>query len=188
MLSDSTRDRILETTEKLLRRYGPEKLAVVDVARALGMSHGNVYRHFESKSALLDAIAQTWLKTVSDPLQQITASTEDPARKLELWLRKLSALKRAKVTQDPELFRMYHSIAEKTHAVVTEHVRDLTRQLDQILSEGVAAGVFRDASGAAILWATARFHHPAMLSLNGALPTDEEFDAVLNLVLSGLRP
>ncbi len=47
------KERILQTTEKLLRRFGASKLSVVDVAREIGMSHGNVYRFFDSKSVLL---------------------------------------------------------------------------------------------------------------------------------------
>lgn len=47
-----TAERILETTEEVLRRYGPAKATVVDVARALGVSHGSVYRHFRTKAAL----------------------------------------------------------------------------------------------------------------------------------------
>ncbi|WP_285680262.1 acyltransferase domain-containing protein, partial [Kitasatospora phosalacinea] len=42
----------LRTAEDVLRRYGPAKATVVDVARALGVSHGSVYRHFGTKAAL----------------------------------------------------------------------------------------------------------------------------------------
>src|ERR1700753_2191056 len=66
------RDRILNAAEDLLRRHGPAKTTVVDVARALEMSHANVYRHFASKQALQDAVAEDWLKRVSAPLQTIT--------------------------------------------------------------------------------------------------------------------
>jgi AcrR family transcriptional regulator len=52
----------------LLRRHGLAKTTVVDVARALGMSHANVYRHFTSKAALRAAVAERWLKAISDPL------------------------------------------------------------------------------------------------------------------------
>jgi AcrR family transcriptional regulator len=52
-----TADRILDTAEEVLRRYGPAKATVIDVARALGVSHGNVYRFFPSKVALRDAVA-----------------------------------------------------------------------------------------------------------------------------------
>jgi hypothetical protein len=34
-----TRDRILATAEEVIRRFGPAKATVVDVARALGVSH-----------------------------------------------------------------------------------------------------------------------------------------------------
>jgi AcrR family transcriptional regulator len=47
-----TREDILSAAEEVLRRYGPAKTNVVDVARALNVSHGTVYRHFPSKAAL----------------------------------------------------------------------------------------------------------------------------------------
>ena len=52
-------EAILDTAEEVLRRYGPAKASVVDVARALGVSHGSVYRHFGSKAALRDAVTET---------------------------------------------------------------------------------------------------------------------------------
>ena len=63
-----TPDRILDAAEETLTRYGPAKTTVVDVARALGVSHGSVYRHFPSKAALRDAVTERWLARVSDPL------------------------------------------------------------------------------------------------------------------------
>ena len=56
-----TRERILEAAEDALRRYGPAKANVVDVARALAVSHGSVYRHFPSKASLRDAVTERWL-------------------------------------------------------------------------------------------------------------------------------
>ena len=56
-----TAERILVAAEEVLRRYGPAKANVVDVARALGVSHGSVYRHFPSKAALRDAVTERWL-------------------------------------------------------------------------------------------------------------------------------
>ena len=50
-----TAEAILDTAEQVLRRYGPGKATVVDVARALNVSHGSVYRHFPNKAALRDA-------------------------------------------------------------------------------------------------------------------------------------
>ena len=70
---DRAADRraILDTAEEVLRRFGPAKATVVDVARALDVSHGSVYRHFPSKAALRDAVTERWLARVSEPLEVI---------------------------------------------------------------------------------------------------------------------
>ena len=65
-----TPERILEVTEDVLRRFGLAKATVVDVARALDVSHGSVYRHFPSKASLRDAVAKRWLERVNAPLEK----------------------------------------------------------------------------------------------------------------------
>ena len=66
-----TTEKILDTAEDVLRRFGPRKTTVVDIARELKVSHGTVYRHFESKSALHSAITKRWLERVTSPLLDI---------------------------------------------------------------------------------------------------------------------
>ena len=66
-----TPERILEVTEDVLRRYGLAKATVVDVARALDVSHGSVYRHFPSKASLREAVAKRWLDRLKAPLLKI---------------------------------------------------------------------------------------------------------------------
>ncbi len=74
-----TAERILEATEEVLRRHGPAKATVVDVARALGVSHGSVYRHFRTKAALREAVTKRWLDRTSEKLARIVDATErDP--------------------------------------------------------------------------------------------------------------
>lgn len=139
-------------------------MTVVDVARALGMSHANVYRHVASKAALRDAVAERWLKTVSDPLEAI-ANQKGPAdARLETWLRTLVAAKRRKVANDPALFATYDAIAQDARAVVDGHIATMHRQLVRIVTDGVAQGIFQvadpDAAAWAVLHASIRFHHP----------------------------
>lgn len=75
-----TAERILEATEEVLRRHGPAKATVVDVARALGVSHGSVYRHFRTKAALREAVTKRWLDFTSRTLSGITADEGRPRR------------------------------------------------------------------------------------------------------------
>ena len=92
-----TPERILDTAEEVLRRFGPRKTTVVDVARALDVSHGTVYRHFASKSALRDAVSERWLHRVSEPLWQVARGKGPADKRLRRWFDTLIAVKRAKV-------------------------------------------------------------------------------------------
>ena len=82
-----TPERILDVTEDVLRRFGLAKATVVDVARALDVSHGSVYRHFPSKASLRDAVAKRWLDRANAPLEKIAEGSGPAAARLERWLR-----------------------------------------------------------------------------------------------------
>jgi len=184
-------ERILDAAEVMLRRHGAEKANVVDIARLMEMSHGNIYRHFPSKKAILDAVAMRWLEAVSSPLEKIANEPEQPAsERLEAWFHTLRAAKRRKVMDDPELFRVYHGIAVKMRAVADEHVATLHSQLERMIADGIKQGEFSgklDAKAAAraFMQATMAFHHPLMLMQN--CPTDEEADVAIGIILNGLK-
>jgi AcrR family transcriptional regulator len=186
-----TRERILGAAEELLRRHGLAKTTVVDVARALDMSHANVYRHFASKTELQDAVAQRWLQKIMAPLRIIVAEKGAAAERLERWVLTLAAQKRAKVLNDPELFAAYHAVAQSARAVVEAHLGELNEHVAAIIRDGVAKGEFSvtDAhlAAAAVLNATARFHHPYHVKESGGRDTTAELRDVLGLVLAGLR-
>lgn len=187
-----TPERILDTAEVVLRRYGPAKATVVDVARALGVSHGSVYRHFDSKAALRDAVTERWLARVSAPLAEIATSDEPAPVRLRRWMDALIAVKRRKVLDDPELFATYHAIVVDAREVVAAHVAALMGQLERILADGVAAGtlapVHPKETAAAILDATARFHNPAHAAEWAEPGIDAAFERVWALIEAGLRP
>lgn len=185
-----TGDAILDATEEVLRRYGPAKATVVDVARALGVSHGSVYRHFPSKVALRDAVAERWLARVSEPLAVVAAAEGPAADRLRRWLEQLAGTKRRMAREDPELFATFHQVTTESREVVAAHVDRLAGQITRIVTDGVASGELADldptATGRAVLQATARFHHPAH-SAEWAEPTvREDLAAVWSLLASGL--
>src|SRR5689334_23685829 len=113
-----TAERILEATEEVLRRYGPAKATVVDVARALGVSHGSVYRHFRTKAALRAAVTKRWLDRTSEVLDGIAAQDRDPEARLRDWLAALFTAKRRKAGDDPELFATYMVLTGESGEVV----------------------------------------------------------------------
>jgi AcrR family transcriptional regulator len=187
-----TPERILETTEEVLRRFGPAKATVVDVARALGVSHGSVYRHFPSKAALREAVTDRWLGRTVVRLEEITSAPAEAApSKLESWLRTLFEAKRHKAGDDPELFATYTVLLAENSGVVEEHLAQLVDQLGRIIAEGVEAGTLSapdvPTAARAVFDATGRFHDP-QYAAEWASPTiSQEFEAVTGLVIRGLR-
>ena len=185
-----TPERILEVTEDVLRRFGLAKATVVDVARALDVSHGSVYRHFPSKASLREAVAKRWLDRVKAPLEKIAEEQGPAPAKLERWLRALFAAKYKKVCDDPDMFATYLTLAREACAAVKAHKESLVDQVAHILAEGVEQGAFAvtdvKTSARAIYDATIRYHHPAHSEewSDPALPA--RIDALLTLLLRGL--
>ncbi|SDK60595.1 TetR/AcrR family transcriptional regulator [Streptomyces indicus] len=189
-----TAERILAATEDVLRQYGPTKATVVDVARALGVSHGSVYRHFRTKAALREAVTKRWLDRTTDELLRIVEDTSARAEdRLRRWNIHLFEAKRAKAGADPQLFATYEVLLRENSATVDEHIADLVGQLTAILEAGLDGGEFtlgsvEPARGArAVFDATVRFHDP-VYAAQWTLPgIEQDLDAVLDLLLCGLR-
>ena len=186
-----TPERILEATEDVLRRFGLAKATVVDVARALDVSHGSVYRHFPSKASLREAVAKRWLDRVDVPLREIAESTGPAPARLERWLRALFAAKYKRVCEDPEMFATYLTLARDACAAVKAHKDGLVDQIAHMLSDGVEQGTFDvadvRAAARAVFDATIRFHHPAHSEEWCDPATPARIDAVLTLLLRGLE-
>ncbi|MFC8512202.1 TetR family transcriptional regulator [Streptomyces sp. NPDC057257] len=187
-----TAERILAATEEVLRRHGPAKATVVDVARALGVSHGSVYRHFRTKAALREAVTKRWLDRTTELLAEIAGATDrDPEARLREWLAALFAAKRRKAGGDPELFATYSVLVGDAGEAVSAHIAELTGQLATIVRAGVQAGTFAvddpETAAHAVFQATARFHDPNYAKEWERPGVLGEFEALVDLLVRGLR-
>jgi AcrR family transcriptional regulator len=187
-----TSERIIEAAEEVLRRFGPAKANVLDVARTLGVSHGSVYRHFPSKAALRDAVAQRWLVRISEPLAAIATSAEPPLKRLERWFGALITAKRERAQSDPALFAAYVELTNESRDVIQAHIAELIRQVTVIVAAGSADGSIVAADPAvtarALFYATTRFHNPIHASQWADPEIDMRFAEIWHLLLAGILP
>ncbi|PNG24835.1 TetR/AcrR family transcriptional regulator [Methylocella silvestris] len=185
-----TPDAILDATEAALRRFGPTKTSVTDVARALNVSHGALYRHFDGKAELIDAVVARWLERLGGPLAVIAAESGPAPERLRRWFDVLIASQTAKAQNDSDLFQAYAGLSRANRSIVAAEMERRATHIAKILDDGAKQGAFAaiDPGGAAraILHATVQFHHP--LHADEWLRTEESlnFDAVFRLVLRGL--
>ena len=185
-----TRDRIVATAEDVLRRFGPEKATVVDVARALGVSHAAVYRHVKTKAELRDLVVQRWVAAMMPPLRALVARPGPAPKRLRELFDTLIGVKRRRAAADPELFTAYRSFSAEAQCVAAAHVEELVELGAAIIRSGVEEGTFCEvdpvAASQAILFATSRFHHPAH-AMEWANPKlDLVYDDVWRILMEGL--
>ena len=183
-------ERILATAEDVIRRFGPAKATVVDVARALGVSHTAVYRHVATKAVLRNLVVGRWMEATMPPLRAIASQPGPAPQRLRQFFDALLAVKRRRATGDPELFAAYRTLAANAQSVVDAHVAELVELVALIIRSGVKEGTFRAvdpvATGQAVLFATFRFHHPAHAAEWADPAIDAAFNDVWQLVMDGL--
>jgi AcrR family transcriptional regulator len=186
-----TRDRIVSAAEDVLRRFGPAKATVVDVARALGVSHAAVYRHVATKAELRDLVVGRWAESTMAPLRAIAAKLSPAPERLRQLFDALIAVKRRRAAEDPELFAAYRALAADAESVVAAHLNELVALGATIIRSGVEKGTFRTvdpvAASRALLFATSRFHHPVHAAEWADPVIDVVYDDVWRMLMDGLR-
>lgn len=182
-----TKEKILDAAETVLRKFGPRKTTVIDVARVLNVSHGTVYRHFATKAELHEAITIRWLERVTMPLSDIVTQPLSAKVRLRNWFTELVKIKRSILIETPELFESYAVLAQTTPKhVQAKHIERLLQQVEIIMLEGVEEGVFdiEDCAGTAhsFFHGTVRYHHPIHAQGWDSESIDHEFDQLFTLL------
>jgi AcrR family transcriptional regulator len=187
-----TLDKILATAEDVIRRFGPAKATVVDVARALGVSHTAVHKHVGSKAELRDMVLGRWLESTMPPLRAIVAERGPAPKRLRNLVDALIAVKRRRSGDDPELFTAYRTLAADAKSVIAAHIEEMIGLVAKIIASGVEEGTFRTvdpmAMARAVLVATSKFHHPAHAAEWGDPAIEAAYEDVWQLLMDGLCP
>lgn len=80
VLVRSTRDAILDATDRLLARFGYKKMTIDDLAKEVGIGKGSIYLHFTSKEEIalshVDRIIERLKKNLSN-IAEKPLSVED---------------------------------------------------------------------------------------------------------------
>ncbi len=185
-----TRDRILAAAEDVLRRFGPAKATVVDVARALGVSHAAVYRHVATKAELRDLVVSRWAEATLPPLRAIASGPGPAPQRLRRLIDALIAVKRRRAADDPELFAAYRTLSADAQSIVAAHIEELVGLAAMVIAlRRTGRHVPHPRSRScrrAVLFATSRFHHPAHAAEWADPAIDAAYNDVWQVLMNGL--
>ena len=188
--SAETRCAIMRMAERLFRDIGYRKTTVADIAKALRMSPANVYRFFESKKSINEAVAEEMLRECEAELEQIAAATalSAPTRVRRL-IETVSRNTVERFTADRRMHEMVEAAMTESWGVVHNHLMRVDTIFCRVVTEGVASGelVAADPVAAArcAQAAITRFCHPGLI-LQCADEPGPTIDQMCDFVLAGL--
>jgi AcrR family transcriptional regulator len=78
----STRDAILDATDRLLARYGYKKMTIDDLAREVGIGKGSIYLHFSSKEEIALSHIDRMIERLKTNLVTIAGSSQPVQQRL----------------------------------------------------------------------------------------------------------
>jgi len=78
----TTRDAILDATDRLLTRYGYKKMTIDDLAQEVGIGKGSVYLHFTSKEEIALSHIDRIIERLKETLTKISKKTTPVDKRL----------------------------------------------------------------------------------------------------------
>lgn len=182
------KETILNATEEVIRRFGPDKANISDVAKSLKVSHAAIYRYFSGKAALWNAVTERWLTHLHAPTNDILKEDNPADIKLCHLLESFVEAKRLSAINDSEMFANYIKLAISSMDVIEKSKKDGINKIETVILQGIAEGIFfvesSQQAAKAVYLATSVFIHP-----NSFEDPDrkQSIDSVVSLLLKGLK-
>lgn len=184
-----TRHEIIDVAERFFRQIGYQKTTVADIAKSLRMSPANVYRFFESKKAINEAVAERAMTELEATVAAIAAENRPAAERVRGILAATCRINSTRYLDNHRLHEMVACAMEESWDVVRGHIERYDAILRGVVADGIAKGEFiaRDPRTATYCVRTAmmRFCHPLLLSQCAELP-GPSVDEMIDFVLAGL--
>jgi AcrR family transcriptional regulator len=140
--SDDTRERIMATAEALFRRLGFSKTAVADIAAELHMSPANVYRFFDSKNAIVEAICRRCLSEVEEKAWAVARSKAAAAQRMERLILEILAYHKENLVTEHRVNELVVAAIEGNWDTIRAHKNVMRNVVELILRDGIDAGEF----------------------------------------------
>ncbi|MCJ2086045.1 TetR/AcrR family transcriptional regulator [Methylobacterium sp. E-005] len=187
-----TRSRILATADAYFREIGYQKTTVADIARTLKMSPANVYRFFDSKKAINEAVLERLIGEVEALISEIADRPGlDPTGRFVAAIETLHHDCTRRCEAFPRLHEMIEAAMAESWEVCRHHVARITAGIERIIRDGVASGVFETAdpaeAAACVHAAIARYTHPVLVGKSPPQPAPS-VEAMTAFLLRSLAP
>lgn len=189
----TTRDAILDATDRLLARYGYKKMTIDDLAKEVGIGKGSVYLHFESKEEIALSHIDRIIERLKASLDATARSRSSPEKKLRKMLidrvmLRFDSVQHYSQSLNELLAQLRPRLLERRKRYFEEEAAIFAR----VVTEGKAAGIFKtkDAleAGRTMLDATNALlpYSLSAYELGDRKEIEKKAGSVADLILNGL--
>jgi AcrR family transcriptional regulator len=147
VIRDFRRDQIINTARHVIGERGTTDVPMDEIATQAGVARSTVYVYFANRDELLRACVQSMYDTIKDTVVEMFEDTAPPLDRLRAVI--CGVLER--IDESPAFFRLAMATQATTGAAGSAAVGgalmmiglDMMRLLDDIISAGMDAGLFR---------------------------------------------
>lgn len=139
----STRDAVFAAAASLFASSGFDGVSTDDIARNADVNKAMIYYHFADKLALYRAIVGEGLKTMSETVGSIAASSATPPGKLDAFIEAFVRMTERRPWMPAMMLREIAEGAPRLDPDTMSHMRGVIGNFAAILKQGQASGVFR---------------------------------------------
>ena len=139
---DAGREALLALMVEMVEERGSSAFTMTELAGRAGMSTANLYRFFESKEALFEAVAEHWFQPKVEIMEQVVASDLPPRRKMYEFYAQRFARMKSEWERDPVAFASYVELGKEHFELVRSYVDLGDHYLAMIIGEAMAEGYF----------------------------------------------
>jgi AcrR family transcriptional regulator len=188
----NVREQIVEAAEEHFSRYGYEKTTVSELAKAIGFSKAYIYKFFDSKQSIGEAICSKTLSAIVATVEEAVAGATTPTEKFRRMFKTLTATGASLFFNDRKLYDIAASSAAEGWPSARAYAQRIRQILTDVVREGRETGEFErktplDETVHAIYLVIQPYVNPLLLQHNLDLVEDAPVQ-LSNLVLRSLAP
>lgn len=183
-------EQILDAARGAFAEHGYDATSITEIAQRVGVVDATIYRHFDSKRALLHEVIRGFYEPLIDSAAGGVAGITDPRDRVRhlIW-RHLQAM-----TEDRLLCRLVIAEARTLDDYFESEVADLNRRYTALIvdavTDGVEAGLFRDDVSVTmvrdVIYGSIEHLAWGVLTGRAVIDVDATTEALVALVLDGI--
>jgi TetR/AcrR family transcriptional regulator, repressor of the ameABC operon len=187
---EAGRKMLLDLVDDMIRQRGAIGVSMTELAAAAGMSPSNIYRFFESKEALMEAIAENWFAEKLRIMEDVIAADMPARDKMLAFFGRRYALMTAQFDAEPDLYRSYCELGDNHFEVVRGFIDLADHYLAIVVAEAMEQGYFAgltiDRTVSIINLMVQPFCNPDLIMRFAARPDGEKLAQVIDTIFDGL--